>query len=315
MKKVSVIIVNINAEKVLKLCLENLKGIYENLEVIVADNSSTDGSAEMIEKEFPWVKLLKLPNNGLSFGFNKCLEVATGDYLLYLGEDSFPNERTIPDLVRYMEENPETGATVAKLLLRDGKQDMDGHRGFPTPWVAFTHFSGLGKLFPKSKRFARYFMTYEDLDKPHEIDATISHFLMVRRNVQEKVGKWDEENFFLYGEDIDMCYRIKQAGYKIMYLPHVTCRHWKGVIVGVRKESRDVATQADTFIFRGEKYDKYSFRVLLRKISTESMLTFYKKYYASKNFFLLNWLVIGAIKTLTYVRVIHQKLIQVGRNP
>ncbi len=311
MKKVSVLIVNNNTKEALKLCLQNLQNSYENLEVIVADTDSSDGSAKMVESEFPWVKLLKLPNNGLAFAMNKCLESASGDYYLYLGTDCFPSAGVINGLVDYFEApgNQSVGAAVAKLVLRNGKQDMDGHRGFPTPLTSFSHFLRLDKLFPASRKLARYFMTYEDLNKEHEIDASISHFLFVSKSASDKVGKWDEERFFLYGEDIDYCYRIKEAGFKIVYLPQFQAEHWKGVTIGIRKESQDVAMRQPEVNFRDERLTLGEFRVELQRLSTQAMESFYRKHYMKKYPAILSVLVIGTIRIMQILRVGKQKYI------
>ena len=309
MKKVSVLIVNINTRDVLKLCLQNLKNSYGNLEVIVADNDSSDGSAEMVEKEFPWVRLLKLPNYGLAFSLNKCLEAATGDYYLYLGTDAFPKEDAIKGLVDYFEDpkNADVGAAAVKLLLRSGIQDMDGHRGFPTPFASMTHFLGLDRMFPKSKTFARYFMTYEDLAQEHEIDTCITHFLFVSAKTTQKVGKWDEKTFFLYGEDIDYCYRIKEAGFRIMYLPQFRAEHWKGVTIGIRKETQDVAMNAPVVKFRDRELTLGKFRVELQRLSTDAMELFYKKHYYHKYPLILSLLVITTTRLFKIYRVNKQR--------
>lgn len=309
MQKVSVIICNTNTKDVLKLCLENLKDSYENLEVIVADTNSYDGSPEMVEAEFPWVKLLKIPNNGLAYALNRGVEAASGEYFLYLGSDGFPEKGTIKGLVDYMEAHEDVGAATVKLILRSGEQDMDAHRGFPTPWASFTHFTGIEKIFPKSKIFAQYFKTYEDLNKEHEIDACITHFLFVSKKVQDKIGGWDEQTFFLYGEDIDFCYRIKEVGYKIMYLPQLKAQHWKGVTIGTRKVSQDVATKALVFSFKGQDVDRASFKVMTQKFSTQAMELFYRKHYLKKYPLLLNVFVIVTIKTLMYLRIFKQRFV------
>ncbi len=309
MKKVSVLIANNNTKDVLKLCLENLKDSYENLEVVVADNDSSDGSAEMVEKEFTRVKLLKLPNNGLAFALNKCFEAATGDYYLYLGTDAFPKENTIKGLVDYFEEpsHAGVGAATVKLLLRSGVQDMDGHRGFPTPFASMSHFLGLDKLFPKSETFARYFMTYEDLEKEHEIDTCITHFLFVSAKAAQKVGKWDDKTFFLYGEDIDYCYRIKEAGFKIMYLPQFRAEHWKGVTIGIRKESQDVAMRVPVVKFRDRELTLGKFRVELQRLSTNAMELFYRKHYNNKYPLIVGLFVIATVRIFKVYRVNKQK--------
>ncbi len=310
-KKVSVIINNTNTCSVLKMCLENLKDIYPNLEVIVSDTNSYDGSPQMVEQEFPWVKLIKNPNNGLAYGLNTALAVVTGDYYLYLGSDAFPEKNTIKGLVDYFEQHPDVGAAAVKLVLKSGEQDMDGHRGFPTPWTSMTHFLHLDTLFPKSKLFARYFMTYEDLDKEHEIDACITHFLFVRKGTQEKVGKWDDETFFLYGEDIDMCKRIKEAGFKIMYLPQFKAQHWKGVGIGIRKTSQEYFTKVPMFSFRGEDITRGQLKVMVQKLSAEAMGSFYKKHYQKYYPFYVTWLVIVTIRIFKFYRI--QKQIFLNR--
>lgn len=311
MKKVSVFIVNLNTSGVLRLCLNNLKDSYDNLEVIVADNSSTDGSLEMIKKEYPWVKLLELQNYGLSHALNKCIEEATGDYFLYLGSDAFPDKGTIKGLVDYFETTPAVGVGAAsvRLFLRNGMQDMDGHRGFPTPWVSLFHFMRLDRLFPRSEVFGKYFLSYKDLNTEHEIDMCITHFFFVPASVTSKVGKWDEENFFLYGEDVDYCYRIKQAGFKIMYLPQFTARHWKGATVGIRKETKDVAMSIPQIKFRGREMSLGAFRVEIQKMSTDAMEMFYRKHLFNKYLPLFSFIVIVGIRVLKIFRILKQEYI------
>jgi hypothetical protein len=306
-QKVSIIINNTNTCGALKLCLENLIDIYPNMEVIVSDTNSYDGSPETVEKEFPWVKLIKNPNNGLAYGLNTALKIATGDYYLYLGSDGFPEKDTAEGLVRYFEEHPDVGAATVKLVLKSGEQDMDGHRGFPTPWVSLTHFLHLDKLFPKSKLFAGYFMTYEDLNKEHEIDACITHFLFVSKKAQDKVGKWDAETFFLYGEDIDMCKRIKEAGFKIMYLPQFKAQHWKGLSIGIRKTSQEDFTKIPLISFRGNDITRGQLKVMMQRHSTEAMGSFYKKHYQKDYPFYITWLVIATIRLLKICRIQKQK--------
>jgi GT2 family glycosyltransferase len=310
-KKVSILIASTSTCDILRLCLRNLENIrkteYENLEVVVADSTSRDGTPDMVKSEFPWVKLLVVTNNGLAYCLNQALKAATGDYYLYLGTDAFPKEGTIKGLVEYFEDttNERVGAAAVRLLLRDGRQDMDGHRGIVTPWSSFTHFTKLEKLFPKSRLFDRYFMTYEDLDKKHEIDMCITHFFFVRKETQDQVGEWDED-FVVYGEDLDMCYRIKEAGWKIMYLPHLTAEHWKGVIVG-RKETADVKTADVVVTLKGTDYTKGELRIHMRELSTKAMEIFYRKHLMKKYPFFIWWLVMPTIRVMTILRIISQK--------
>lgn len=302
--KVSVIIVNINTRDVLRLCLQNLRGSYENLEIIISDMSSTDGSVEMVKSEFPEADIKVEENNGLAYGLNKALQRVTGEYYLYLGSDGFPKPNTIKGLVDYFEQNPKVGAASVNLKLRSGKLDMDAHRGLSTPWSSFCHFTFLDKIFPKSKLFAQYFKTYEDFTREHEIDSCITHFFFVRASTQKQVGEWDED-FFLYGEDLDMCYRIKQAGWKIMFLPQFEAEHWKGVVVG-RKDSLDVLKGEPIFIFRGKKITLTQMRRQLRKESPLAMEKFVNKHYKGKYPAPLMWLMFTTMRVFTYTRLVQQ---------
>lgn len=292
---VSVIIVNFNTREVLEKCLANLLGSDVPLQIIVVDNASADGSAEMVGIKFPSVTLLALTENrGLACGYNRGLEIATGQYILLLGSDAFPEKGTIEGLVRFFEENTSVGLATGRLVLRDGHLDWDAHRGFPTPWKALTHFSGLEKLFPKSQIFGGYFLGWKDLDQPHEIDLCISHFMLIRKSVLETVGHFDEE-FFVYGEDVDFCYRVKQAGWKIMYLPAWPVTHWKGVGVGLRKETQDVT--------------KASQETRLRMVqeSSRAMTIFYRKHYSTIYPKIVTGLILGAINYLGKIRELRNR--------
>ena len=189
MQKLSVIIVNFNTKDLLHKCLDNLKDIYSDLELIVVDNGSTDGSAQMVKQDFPQVILVENTNSGLAAGSNKGLEKATGDYLLYLGTDAFPTKDAIQGALEYMNKHLTIGVATCKLVTRDGKPDMDAHRGFPTPWAALTHFSGLNKVFPRTKLFNQYFLGYKNMTEPHEIDLCISHFMFIRKEVFASVSQ------------------------------------------------------------------------------------------------------------------------------
>ena len=267
--KVSVVIVNYNTSEQLKDCLNNLLSQGIELEIIVVDNASSDDSVEMVRTNFPNVKLVEAKENkGLAHGSNLGLEVATGDYVLYLGSDAYPEKGVIDGMVEFMDKNINIGISTCKLVLRNGSLDMDAHRGFPTPWASLTHFTKLNSLFPKSKFFNQYFLGYEDFTRPHEIDLCISHFMMVRKKVFDRVGRWDED-FFVFGEDVDFCYRVKKAGWKIMYLPQFTAIHYKGVSVGIRKESQDISKASSET------------KVRMKRSTTDAMKLFYKKHYSN----------------------------------
>lgn len=291
--QLSVIIVSYNTRDVLRDCLMNLESALEGIEseVLVVDNASSDGSIQMVREEFPWVVPLALKENvGLARGYNVALKQASGEYLLFLGSDTFPQRETMVGLLGYMDSHLEIGISTCKLVLRNGSLDRDAHRGFPTPWAALTHFSGLTRLFPKSCLLARYHLGWEDLDQPHEIDLCISHFMLVRKQVFEEIGEWDGD-FFVYGEDVDFCYRVKQAGWKVMYLPQWEVLHYKGASVGIRKEAADVTTA------------NLETRLRMLQATVEAMELFYAKHYRDKYPRWITGLVLLGIKLLGRFRI------------
>jgi hypothetical protein len=291
--KVSAVIVNYNTREILADCLANLQKDYSSLEIIVVDNNSPDNSAEMVSSKFPQVKLLALKKNiGLAAGNNAGLKKAKGEYILFLGSDAFPQENAIDKLVSFMDKNTGVGVCVGEVRLRDGKRDADTHRGFPTPWVAFTHFSGLERLFPKSRIFGGYFLGYKDLKKVHDIDLCTSHFMLTRGKIFDEVGYWDED-FFVYGEDVDLCWRVKKAGWRIVYVPGAKVLHYKGVSVGTRKETRDIT-----------KATRETKKKMILE-STQAMLKFYRKHYKGK---IYSPFILTGIRTLSFFRSLKVRL-------
>ena len=267
MKKISVIIVSFNTSEILQECLTNLDSAYKNLEIIVVDNASSDDSVSAVRTQFPQVILVVLPKNkGLAAGYNEGLARASGDYILYLGSDAFPKPGVLEGMISFMEADKKLGATTAKLVLRNGSLDMDAHRGFPTPWAAFTHFSKINHLFPKSIFFNSYFLGGSNMAVPHEIDLCIAHFMLVKRQVQNEVGLWDE-SFFVFGEYVDLCYGIKKAGWKLVYLPQFEVLHYKGFGIGIRKESKDISKAS------------LETKKRMKRETTRAMKLFYEKHY------------------------------------
>lgn len=291
MASVSVIIVSYNTCHLLQSCLQNLLNHNEATEIIVVDNASNDGSGELVQKQFPAVKLIALSTNrGLTVASNLGLAAAKGDFVLYLGSDAYPKAGVIAGMAAYLEQHPQVGIATAELRLRDGTLDMDAHRGFPTPWASLTHFSGLSRLFPNVPLLNQYFLGGRKLTQPHEIDLCISHFLFARRSLFAVIGKWDED-FFLYGEDVDLCYRAKAAGYQIMYLPQFTVIHFKGASVGVRKQTSDIA-RADR-----------ATQLRVTQLSSKAMQLFYQKHLCQRYPWLVNGLVLTAIRLLGALRL------------
>lgn len=301
--KISAIIVNYATKGLIKLCVDNLLKSPDIKEVIFIDNDSPDGSYDEAVDLYagePRVKIMQNKNNGLSNGHNIGIRNSTGEIELYIGTDAFPTVEALSQIVKYMDENPKAGAVTPKLFLRNGKVDVDAHRYLPTPWIALTKMTGLSKIFSKSKFFNGYFGDQSKLSQIDEIDCGISHFLAVRRSAQKKIGLWDE-SYFLFGEDIDFCYRIKQAGYKVMYLGNVEVLHYKGASVG-RDTAKDIENAMNKNFeyvsFKGEVQKKNTSKWIKRKIareSTRAMRHFYIKHLAKRYPVVLNKIVLFGI--------------------
>ncbi|GJQ20360.1 MAG: hypothetical protein HBSIN02_07150 [Bacteroidia bacterium] len=228
--QVSVVIVNYNVRAFLQQALTSLfralKGI--SAEVFVVDNASEDGSAAMVRSRFPGVRLLLNKSNiGFARANNLALRKARGRFLLLLNPDTVVQEDTIRIMLDFFSTHPDAGCAGCTILNPDGTFQLACRRSFPTAWTAFTRISGLSALFPRSKVFGRYNLTYLSPDEIYEVDAVSGSFMMVRREAYEAVGGLDED-FFMYGEDLDWCYRIKQAGWKTYYVPATRIIHYKG---------------------------------------------------------------------------------------
>jgi len=228
--KLSVVIVNYNVKHFLEQCLHSVEKASKNIEteVFVVDNNSVDGSKGMLIRKFPEVKLiLNSRNLGFSKANNQAIKRATGDYVLLLNPDTVVEEDTFEKVVAFMDEHPEAGGLGVKMIDGKGKFLPESKRGLPTPWVAFNKVFGLSALFPKSKVFGKYHLTFLDKDTIHQIDVLAGAFMLMRKEALDKVGLLDEE-FFMYGEDIDLSYRITKGGYCNYYFPETTIIHYKG---------------------------------------------------------------------------------------
>jgi GT2 family glycosyltransferase len=194
----------------------------------VVDNDSIDGSVEMVRKQFPEVKLMvNTENVGFSRANNQALKIATGEYQLLLNPDTIVEDDTFRKIVAFMDAHPDAGALGVKMMDGKGKFLPESKRGLPTPSVAFYKIFGLAKLFPKSKRFGRYHLGFLDKEQTHEVEVLSGAFMLLRKEALEKAGLLDED-FFMYGEDIDLSYRITKAGYKNYYYPEARIIHYKG---------------------------------------------------------------------------------------
>lgn len=226
----SILIVNYNT---CQLTVDCLRSVFASeteytYEVILIDNNSKDESVQTIRELFPQVKLIEnTENSGFAKANNQGMEVAEGRYMLLLNSDTIIQQDTIETMVAFMDYNPIIGASGCKIVLPDGSLDKACKRGFPTPSASFYYAFGLSKLFPNKPEFNRYQLGYLNPDVEYPVDCLVGAFMLVRRETIEQVGGLDE-TFFMYGEDIDWCYRIKQAGWGIHYYPRTTIIHYKG---------------------------------------------------------------------------------------
>jgi len=226
----SIVIVNYNVSNFLEQCLNSVYAALKTIpaEVFVVDNNSVDGSQEMLQLKFPQVQLIANTENvGFSKANNQAIAISRGRYVLLLNPDTVVQEDTFECCLRYMYQHPDTGALGVRMLDGRGRFLPESKRGLPTPAVSFYKIFGLSKLFPKSKYFNRYSLGYLDELQNHEVDVLCGAFMFMRADALEKVGLLDEA-FFMYGEDIDLSYRIQLGGYKVVYFAETKIIHYKG---------------------------------------------------------------------------------------
>lgn len=266
-KTLSIIILNYNTKKLTQDCVDSiLKNTTKRLdyEIILVDNNSFDGSKKLIKKLARNNNRIKAvfntKNKGFAAGNNSAKKKASGEYILFLNSDTLINKNTLEKTVSYMKKNKAVGALTCKTLLLNGKLDKDTRRSFPTPWVALTHFTGLDRLFPKSKLFAKYWYGYIGEDILHEVDVLQGAFFLTKRTILDKVG-WFDESYFLDGEDIDLSWKIKKLDKKIVYYPKVSITHIKKASKSKSKKLKNVMAGADSM----EKFYK---KHLMKKYPT-----------------------------------------------
>jgi len=227
-----VIIANWNAKELLLDCLRSLPPAIEGLSThtVVVDNASTDGSVNAVAATFPKVEIIcNQENLGFSRANNFALERYREDarYLLLLNPDTVVSPNTFQNIVSFMDEHSEAGVAGCKIITAQGTLDWACKRGFLTPSLLFYKALGLDKRFPQSRRFGRYHLTYLDENQIHEVDSVVGAFMLIRQDCLRTVGMLDE-SYFMYGEDIDFCFRVKEKGWKIFYVPTTTIIHHKG---------------------------------------------------------------------------------------
>jgi O-antigen biosynthesis protein len=234
---ISIVIVNYKVPYCLIEALHSLRlaELYDRCEVIIIDNASGDGSREIVASKFQEAQWIQLKTNvGFGKACNIGVEAARGEYLLLLNPDTVISAKTLSDAVGFMEAHPKAGLMGPKILNPDGTLQLSCRRSIPTPAVAFYYFAGLSYLFPKSKRFGRYHLTYMDEDTMAQVDVISGSFMFMRRELFNEIGGFDKR-FFMYGEDIDLCYRISHAGHEVWYCPQIKIVHQKGKSSAKRK--------------------------------------------------------------------------------
>ncbi len=228
--KLSVVIVNYNVEYFLEQCLSSVYKAMQGIkgEVIVIDNNSVDGSCAMVRKKFPEVVLIaNTDNKGFSRANNQGIKISKGQYVLILNPDTVVEDDTFAKTLNFMDKTPDAGALGVKMLDGSGKFLPESKRGLPTPSAAFYKMSGISALFPGSKRFSKYHLGYLDHDKINKVEILAGAFMLLRKSVLDEIGLLDED-FFMYGEDIDLSYRVIKAGYYNYYFPETRIIHYKG---------------------------------------------------------------------------------------
>ncbi|MEE4310505.1 MAG: glycosyltransferase [candidate division KSB1 bacterium] len=272
MTDISIIIVNYNVKELLEQSLLSVIKAARGLrhEIFVVDNASTDGSVELIRDKFPDVTLIaNATNKGFAAANNQALKLAKGKYVVLLNPDTVVQEDTFTTVKRFLDENKECGMVGCKILNPDGSLQLACRRSFPTLWVGFTRIIGLSRLFPRSRLFGRYNLTYLDPDETYEVEAISGSFMVVRNKVVKQVGMLDE-SFFMYGEDLDWCFRIKEAGWKIYYLPETKIIHFKG---------------------ESSKQSKIDLTIMFYR----AMKLFVEKHYHSRYFYVPQWFLVSGI--------------------
>lgn len=260
-------IVSYRVRDLLRDCLRSL---YQNtrlsFEVIVVDNASQDGVVEMLQQEYPQIRLVENQDNaGYTRPMNQALRLGRGRYLLQLNPDTLVLPEAIDRLVAFMDQHPEVGICGPKVLNRDLTLQKPCRRGEPRPWAVLTYFLGLSALFPNSPFFSRYLMTYLDEDVTHPVDGVAGSCMLVRRALIDQIGYLDER-YFAYQEDADFCFRARQAGWRVYYMPQAQIIHY-GSLGGSR-------VQPYRSIYEWHR----------------SYFLYYRRHLAKDYFFLFNWL-------------------------
>jgi len=269
----SICIVSYNARAYLRACLDS---ILENThrvtcEIILVDNHSEDGSADMLAERYPQVHCIRNQHNdGFARPANRAIAASRGRHILLLNPDSLVHGDALEQLVRFLDENPAVGIVGPRILNRNGSLQRQCRRSEGRPWDAFCYLTGLSGLFPHDRRFSGYLMSYIDEEEMHEVQAVSGACMLVRGEVFDQVGVLDER-FFAYQEDSDLCYRVRQAGWKVFYLPAARITHFGG------KGGAGVHPYRSLYEWH------------------RSYFLYYRKHFARPSLFLFNWMLYALI--------------------
>lgn len=280
----SIIILNYNTKELTRTCLESViqaKNKADMWEVILVDNGSTDGSVEFLVQAIKdlnvssWVTHISLSTNiGFAAGNNKGIHIAQGKAILLLNSDTEIKKEAIQRSLELLWSRESIGVVTAKLVLSNGLIDPACHRGFPTPWASFTYLSGLETLFPQSYWFSQYHQGYKNLSIKHQVDAISGAFFLIKKEVISTTGLLDED-FFMYGEDLDWAYRIRSNGWEIWYEPDAIVLH---------KKKLSGRNSADPLVRNKTSYYFIS-----------TMKQFYNKHYKDSYPFIVTWIILNLL--------------------
>ena len=264
--KLSVVIVNYNVRLLLEECIKSVENALDGIEgdIFVVDNNSSDGSVEYIRERFPKVHIIANKENlGFARANNQAIRMTDAEYILLLNPDTVVYENTLQGCLDFMDANPEAGGVGVRMLTREGNAAPESRRAVPTPWVAFLKMLGFTR---------RYYMSHLPWDKPGRIEVVSGAFCMLRHKALDQIGLLDED-FFMYGEDIDLSYRLLNGGWQNWYLPY------------------------DIIHYKGESTQKSSFRYV--HVFYQAMLIFFRKHYSH-----LSFLISLPIQTAIYFRAL-----------
>lgn len=303
----SIIILNYNSGDYLQKCLQSISdsqiGDY-HIETIVVDNNSTDNSiklAQSFTKKYLRSTIYDLlkTNLGFAYGNNQGLKISNPNskYVLFLNPDTLVESNTLKTMLDFFQNNSQVDAATCYIkLAKTGQLQPECHRGFPTPWRSFCYFTGLYKLSPNSAFLNGYFLGHLDLTKIHPIEACVGAFLMIKRDVGQKINWWSEDYFF-YGEDLDLCYQLKQHKFNLYFNPNCQITHFQGVSSGIKKQSQKI-TQANR-----------ATKILAAKSSTDAMRIFYQRNLFKNYSWPTQKIVLLGIKLLEFKRIFKAKFL------